>query len=209
MKIRFLILVLLTMISLTTTGQTSDSIRIKKWSDRQVKAKRQRDSLEVVFNSIPAFFKISLELDHKEAPLPDNTKFYATNGQTNYESRKTGPDTFEFDDLPDSAKFVLEYDKIKLSTGFEKRNFYKNGAEMRFGYFDNVLKLKELWDKGKKDKDFDEWTEIRHPYLDIIKNKVSIKAAKKGKIRPIEFVAFSPRVYGDGVTHTFQNVRLK
>ena len=207
---RYSIIVMLTMISWTIcSAQSADSVTIKRRLERQAKAKHLDDSLSATFYSTPAYFKISFELDHKQTSIPDNAEFYATNGQANFKSRKTGQDTFEFDELPDSVKFVFEFDTIKLTTGFEKKKFYKNGAGLRFGYFDNVLELKKQWDKGKKDEDFDEWTDIRQPYLDIIKNKKIIKAAQKGKIRPIEFVAFSPRVYGDGVTHTFQNVKLK
>ncbi|MBA4145071.1 MAG: hypothetical protein C0523_04850 [Cytophaga sp.] len=148
-------------------------------------------------------------MNHKETIIPDKAKFYATSGAKNFKSRRIGQNKYEFDYLPDSVKFVFEFDAIRVATGFEKKTFYKNGAELRFGYFDNVLELKKQWDKGKKDEDFDEWTEIRQPYLDIIKNEEIIRAAKKGKIQQIEFVEFSPRVYGDGVAHTFQNVRLK
>jgi hypothetical protein len=63
--------------------------------------------------------------------------------------------------------------------------------------------------KGKKDEDINELFEIGDPYLNAVMDKKIIKAAKKGKIRPIEFVSFSPRTFGDGVTHTYQNVRLK
>jgi hypothetical protein len=200
---------MLTLTSLTTSAQTSDSVKLKKWNDRQIKGKRQRDSLETVFYSTSPFFKVSLELNHDRALTPANLHFYATDGIKKYEPKNIGDDKYEFVDLPDSIKFGLEFDTIKIETGFIKEKFYKNGAGLRFGYFDNVLAIKKKWDKGKKSDDFDEWTEIREPYLDIIKDKKIIKAARQNKIRPIEFISFAPRVYGDGVLQTFRNIRLK
>lgn len=197
------------MISWTTLGQTVDSVKIKKWNNRSEKANRQRDSLEVIFNSVPPFYKITLELNHQRTTIPDDARFYATNGQQTYEPKKTEDDKFMFDNLPDSVKFGLQFDSIKLETGFVKSKFFKNGAGLRFGYYDNILELKEKWDKGKKDENFDEWANIGDPYLAAIKDKKLIKAAKKGQIRPIEFVSVSPRTFGDGVIHTYQNVRLK
>lgn len=106
-------------------------------------------------------------------------------------------------------KFGLQFDSIKIETGFIKRRRYKNGATLTFGYYDNVLELRKKWEKGKKDKDFDESYDIGPTYLTAVKDNEIIKAAKKGKIRPIEFIIFIPRVYGDGMVFTFQNVRLK
>ncbi|WKZ58845.1 MAG: hypothetical protein QY309_13310 [Cyclobacteriaceae bacterium] len=212
MKTRFLILFLLTLTSWTTQGQVTDSVKLKTWNkriERSEKLKRHRDSLETIFNSVPPFYKITLELNHQQTTIPDGARFYATNGQQTYESKKTEDDKFMFDNLPDSVKFGLQFDSIKLETGFVKSKFFKNGAGLRFGYYDNILELKQKWDKGKKDEDFDEWTEIGDPYLTAIKDKKLIRAAKKGQIRPIEFVSVSPRTFGDGVIHTYQNVRLK
>jgi hypothetical protein len=199
----------MTVASLICCGQSADSVTIKKRLDRQIEAKKVHDSLEAIFYSIPPFFKITLEVNHEKATIPDNSKFYATDGRNIFEPKKSDIDQYEFGDLPDSVKFALAFDTIKIETGFIKEKFYKNGAGLRFGYFDNVLELKRQWDKRKKDEDFDEWIEIREPYLTAVKDKKIIAAAKKGKIRPIEFVAFAPRVYGDGVIHTFRNIRLK
>lgn len=209
MKIGFLILFLLTVTSWTTWGQTTDSVKIKKWNERREKAGRQQDSLEIIFNSVPPFYKITLELNHVRTTIPDNAKFYATNGQHIFESRKTEDEKYVFEDLPDSVKFGLQFDSIKLETGFVKEKFYKYGARLRFGYYDNILELKQRWDTGKKDEDFDEWAEIGDPYLTALKDKKLIKAAKRRQIRPIEFISVSPRTFGDGVIHTYQNVRLK
>lgn len=209
MKLLFLILFLLSVASWTTWGQTTDSVKLRKWNERSEKSKRHRDSLEAIFNSVPPFYKITLELNHERTTIPDDAKFYATNGEQPFEPRRKEDDKFMFDNLPDSVRFGLQFDSMKLETGFVKSKFYKNGGELRFGYYDNILELKQRWEKGKKDENFDEWTEIGDPYLAAIKNKKLIRAAKKGKIGPIEFVSMSPRTYGDGVTHTFQKVRLK
>jgi hypothetical protein len=190
----------------------TDSVKLRTWNkriERSEKLKRDRDSLEAIFNSVPPFYKITLELNHQRTTIPDGARFYATNGQQTYESKKTEDDKFVFDSLPDSVKFGLLFDSIKLETDFIKRKFYKNGAALRFGYYDNVLELKQKWDKGKRDEDFDELTEIGEPYLGAVKDKKLIKAAKRRQIRPIEFVSVSPRTFGDGVIHTYQNVRLK
>lgn len=66
------------MTSSTIWAQTADSVTIKRRLERQEKAKRQRDSLETVFNATPPIFKIELELNHTKTPIPDNSKFYAT-----------------------------------------------------------------------------------------------------------------------------------
>jgi hypothetical protein len=89
-------------------------------------------------------------LNHEKTAIPDNAKFYATTGQKIYESRRTVDGKFEFDNLPDSVKFGLQFDSIKLESGFVKRNFYKYGAELRFGYYDNILKTPTEIEQRKK-----------------------------------------------------------
>jgi hypothetical protein len=210
--VKFCFLTLLPFVVLTpctTEGQASDSSRLKTWNARYKKSERRRDSLETVFNSTPAWFEISWELNHKKSPIPGNAKFYATDGKLIYESKKTDDHKYDFGDLPDSAKFGLRIDSIELETGFIKKKFYKNGAVVRFGYYDNILDLKAQWDKGKKDEGFEEWTEIGEPYLSDLKNKKLMKAAKRKIIKPIEFVSLSPRTFGDGVVHTYQKIKLK
>jgi len=150
MKIRYLILFILTGTSLTTLSQSVDSVKLKKWTERQAKAKHQRDSLSAIFYATPPYYIISFELNHKETAIPDNAKFYATSGEKNFKSRKTGQNKYEFDDLPDSVKFVFEFDTIKVATGFEKKTFYKNGAELRFGYLTMCSHLKSNGTKGRK-----------------------------------------------------------
>lgn len=207
MKIGFLI-TLLTIASPTIFAQTADSVTIKKRLERQEKARRQRDSLETIFNATPPIFKIALELNHEKTAIPDNATFYATDGQRNYESKKSDL-IYQFDSLPDSVKFTLQFDSIKLTTGFIKRRKYEHGGSLTFGYYDNVLELRKKWEKNKNDWDFDEWTDIRSPYLTAIKDKRIIRLAKRNKIGPIEFIVYVPRVYGDATVTTFQTIRPK
>lgn len=209
MKIPFLILFALTLTSLTAWGQEIDSVKIKKRIERLARDKRVRDSLETVFYSESPFFKISFERNQENVPLPKGSIFYATDGKMKFESKRLDSVRYEFKELPDSVKFGLQFDSVKIETGFVKRRRYKNGATLTFGYYDNVLELRKKWEKGKKDEHFDESYDIGPTYLTAVKDNEIIKAAKKGKIRPIEFVIFIPRVYGDGMVLTFQNVRLK
>ncbi|NBP71170.1 MAG: hypothetical protein EBU52_20830, partial [Cytophagia bacterium] len=97
MKIRFFILFLFTVTSWTTWGQVVDSVKLKRWNERREKSERHRDSLKAIFNSVPPFYKITLELNHHSTTIPDHAKFYATNGQQTYDSRKIENDKFEFD----------------------------------------------------------------------------------------------------------------
>lgn len=209
MKIPFLILFTLTLTSLTAWGQDIDSVKIKKRIERLARDKRVRDSLETVFYSESPFFKISFEHNQESVPIPKGSIFYATDGQIKFESRRLDSVRYEFSDLPDSVKFGLQFDSKQIETGFVKKRRYKNGATLTFGYYDNVLELRKKWEKGKKDRDFDESYDIGPTYLTAVKDNEIIKAAKKGKIRPIEFIIFVPRVYGDGMVLTFQYVRLK
>ena len=197
------------MTSSTIWAQTVDSLAIKKRLERQEKASRQRDSLETIFNATPQIFKIALELNHSKTSIPDNSKFYATDGQKTYDSKKSDSVIYRFDSLPDSVQFTLQVDSIKLTTGFIKKRKYEHGGTLTFGYYDNILELRKKWEKGKNDWEFDEWTDIRSPYLSAIKDKRIIKLAKKDKIRPIEFVVYVPRVYGDATVTTFQTIRPK
>ncbi|MBA4145072.1 MAG: hypothetical protein C0523_04855 [Cytophaga sp.] len=53
MKIRYLILFILTWTSLTTLSQSADSLKLKKLTERQAKVKHQRDSLIAIFYATP------------------------------------------------------------------------------------------------------------------------------------------------------------
>lgn len=189
-------------------AQTSDSLKLKQRNERLAKQKKRRDSLEVIFNSTHNYFEIALELNHENVPITDNIQFYATDGKTTYQAIEIDNEKFEFKYLPDSVKFGLEFDSIKLETEFIKRNFYKNGARLRFGYFDNILELKEKWESGQHEDDFNGWRQTE-PYLDIIKNKKVVKAARRNKLRPIEFIVYSPTVFGDGINITYKTFRPK
>lgn len=189
-------------------AQTSDSLKLRQRNERLVEQKKRRDSLETVFYSTHDYFEISLELNHEKVSITDGTKFYATDGQKDYPSNRIDEGRYKFSDLPDSVKFGLEFDGIKLETGFIKMVFYKNGARLRFGHLDNILELKEKWEDGKHEDIFNNWTQTE-PYLDLINDRKLIKAARKKKIKAIEFVVFSPTVYGDGVKITFRTYRPK
>lgn len=207
MKISLLIFIL-TVTSLATMAQTSDSLKLRQRNDRLAEQKKRRDSLETVFNLTHNYFEIALELNHEKVSIPDNFQFYATDGQKNYQSNKIGKDRYEFNDLPDSAKFLLKLDTITLATDFIKRNFYLHGARVRFGYFNNILELKERWESGQYEDNFNDWTQT-HPYLKLIKDKKIIKAVKRNKIKAIDFIVYSPTSYGDGVNITFWKFRPK
>ena len=67
------------MTSPTIWAQTVDSLTIKTRLERQEKVRRQRDSLETIFNATPQIFKIALELNHSKtfclwSVLSPNTK---------------------------------------------------------------------------------------------------------------------------------------
>ena len=209
MKIRFQIIILLTVVSYEASGQVTDSVKVKKWTERREKARRQRDSLETIFNSVPQFFKISLELNHEKADLPDNSKFYAIGANKVYESKKSDNQTFQFDDLPDSVQFVLQLDTVKIKSGVIKKRKYEHGGYLTFGYYDNVLEIRKKWKEQKDDWDYEEWRNTASPYLIAIKNKKVIRTARRGKLGPIEFVTYIPRVYGDPTVTTTQRLRPK
>lgn len=196
------------MTSLATMAQTSDSLKLRQRNERLVEQKKRRDSLETVFYSTHDYFEVSLELNHEKVSITDGTKFYVTDGQKDYPSNRIDEGKYKFSDLPDSVKFGLEFDGIKLETGFIKMVFYKNGARLRFGHLDNILELKEKWEDGKHEDIFNNWTQTE-PYLDLINDRKLIKAARRKKITAIEFVVFSPTVYGDGVKITFRTIRQK
>jgi hypothetical protein len=209
MKIQLLILFTLKMTSLTAWAQDIDSSKIKERIERLVRDERVSDSLEAVFYSEPPSFNISFSRNQKNMPIPKGSMFYATDGQIELESTRLDSVRYEFSDLPDSVRFGLQFDSMKIETGFVRRRAYMNGGTLTFGYYDNILELRRKWEKAKNDKDFDDAYDIDPPYLMAVKDNKIIKAARKGKIRPIQFVIFVPRVYGDGMVFTFQSVRLK
>lgn len=168
-----------------------------------------RDSLEKVFNSHPPYFSVKLEINQKEIQIPNNVKFYMLDGKNKSYPEKIDKNGLLFSKLPDSAKFVLEWDTINIETGTIMKNQYNYGASLKFGYYDNILELRNLWEKNKKNEDFDEYTDIGQPYLRVLKNKKLLRAAKRKVIKPIEFVVFYPKSYGDGIMITFENIKVK
>lgn len=175
----------------------------------EIRDNRLRDSLEKVFHSQPPYFSIKLEINQKEATMPMNAKFYMLNGKDKFYPDKTGQNELFFSTLPDSARFVLEWDSIHIETATILKKQYSYGARLKFGYYDNVLELRNLWIKNKRNEDFNEYTDIGQTYLRAIRNRKLIRAAKRKVIKPIEFIEFYPRSYGDGIVITFENIKIK
>ncbi|QNR85404.1 hypothetical protein H9N25_02665 [Pedobacter riviphilus] len=193
---------------LSSYAQQVDSLSITGFINEINYNRKLIDSLEKVFNSQPPYFSVTLENNQKEVQIPNEIKFYILDGMNKSYPEKIDKNRFLFSKLPDSAKFVLEWDSISIETGIIKKKQYNYGASLKFGYYDNILELRNLWEKNKKNEDFDEYTNIGQPYLRAIKNKRLLKAAKRKVIKPIEFVMFYPRSYGDGIVITFENIKV-
>lgn len=204
---KYLIPIILATTSLTLWGQSLDSVKLENVTDQQGRAIKQHDSLRKKFDNILPFFRISLEVNQEQVAIPQRAKFYATSGQQIFGSTTEADGEHKFDDLPDSVQFVLEFDSVKLTTGYINKGEYENGARFTFGYFDNVLELNRKLNKGKKDSYFDEWKDLGSPYLTAAQDKRIIKAARLGKIGAIEFVVFVPKTFGHETLTTFQIVR--
>lgn len=198
-----LLLCALMALSLASWAQIPDSTRIRKGNKDLMDQERRRDSLEAAYFLTHNYFEVSLEVNHAKVPIDGNIRIYASDKQLIYPANRIDNNRYLFGDLPDSVKFVLESGSIKIETGFMKRAFFKNGARMRFGTVDNILLLKRNWEDGKHVADFNDWTETK-PYLDLIKDKKLIRAARRKQIESIDFVVFSPNSYKHGIniTHT-------
>lgn len=119
-------------------GQVADSVSIKKLEKRKKlleRDKRTRDSLKTVFYLSAPVFEVCLEVKHENVPLHGD--FYATNDTIKYDLKKYGNPEQGLEKFPDSMRFVLEVNFLKLSTPFLKRRHYEHGASITFGYFDN------------------------------------------------------------------------
>lgn len=204
-----LILVIQIFTSSEVFGQVPDSAKIKQRSERLLRDKVGRDSLQKIFYSEPPFFEVSLMVNQQRKQLGTDSKFYATDGQKIFESKSIDSTRFGFDSLPDSVRFGLMLDSLSIETGNIRKYRYENGAYLTFGVYDNLMELRAKWKKGRRDEDFDEWNETGSEYLTAVKDKKVVRAARHGRIAPIEFVVFRPRVYGDGMIITFQNIKLK
>lgn len=190
-------------------GQKADSLPYSKFVKEINENKKLKDSLEKAFYGNPPCFSIKLEINQKNQTIPQSAKFYILDNATKIYSKAIGENRYQLLILPDSGKFVLEWDSVKIETGTIKKTQYNHGADFKFGYYDNILDIRSLWESNRKNDDFDEYTNIGQPYLRALKNKKLLRAAKRKIIKSIEFVIFNPRAYDDGIVITFENIKMK
>jgi hypothetical protein len=171
--------------------------------------RNRTDSLQAEFNKRKPYFFIELEINKDKTAISKNTKFYATFKDSRFEALDLGNNQFEFSSLPDSLQFTLQWDSVKVSTGTISKVMFEHGAHVKFGYYNNLLALREQWKSIRKNEDFNEYDDMPSPYITAIQNKKLIRAARKNMILPIEFTVFNPITFGDGVVIISQMIRLK
>ncbi|RYF19048.1 MAG: hypothetical protein EOO42_14825 [Flavobacteriales bacterium] len=114
-------------------AQQVDSLSKTKFIN-EINDRKLRDSLETVFYSQPSYFSVTLEINQTAIQIPNNVKFYLLDGKNKSYAEKVNENRFLFSKLPDSAKFVLEWESINIETGIIKKKQYNYGARLKFGY---------------------------------------------------------------------------
>jgi len=188
-KYFFVLIWIIGMIQFETYGQdiiVFDTVLIKQIqkedSLNRIERDRINDSLEIEFYKQPRLLIINFEKNKQNIQLADNFKFWIEKGNNRYYEKAIELNKFQFDSISDtiSIVFVYEIDTIRFLNICYSR--IKYGADIRIGLADNLNELRTYYESRKKDRDFDEYSEIGEPYLSILENK-KLKHSKNNRFQ--------------------------
>jgi len=206
-KNRYISIICLLLLSISLHAQI-DSIsfmeQIHKQDRKLAEYERIQDSLRIEFFKRPPIIDIGFEIDRTKMELNENFDFWYENGRTLYYPQLIKHGQYLIDSKSDSLTFVLRFEKDTLRFPKIGFNWFRNGANFRFGKIDKLEEIRNYYKKHRKGEDFNKWTDIGQPYLKLLENKKLKRHIRK--VKSIHFLIVTPYVFGDPAILEIVNV---
>lgn len=205
-----LLLLSLDLFAQTNIPTDSLSIALRKTKTLEQKIKECEmieDSLREAFYKEPAIITLSFEKNNEKIALCDDYDFWIENKCVRISPKLYAANQYLTDSISDTIALIFTYknDTIRFSKiGY---SWIKNGASLSFGVIENLEEIRKVYQKRKRDEDFNENIDLGDPYLRLLKNK-KLKRLKR-KIGKILFVVIAPRTYGDGAMMEIVTIKAK
>jgi len=159
-------------------------------------AEKIEDSLRVEFYKQPHFIDMYFEKNRQNIQLNKDFEFWIEKDNERFNPKFIENNKFLIDSVSDTITLAFRYELDTLKFPNIRHKWMRNGAVLKFGSIENLEKIRKYYQKHKRDEDFNKWIVLGQPYLRLVENK-KLKNQKR-KIRTIDFVVITPRVYGDG-----------
>ena len=197
-NISTLILVLSTCL---TFGQTEKPLTAyQRDSLFSIKWNKEQDSLRAAFYKQPKLIKLTFEKNGKVKPLIG--RFFISVDSNEFELQPNNFGQYEVTftvDTSQTIKLKLIIDKDTFIQQISRPTEIENGATVVFGIVTDVQKQSKKGIRKPRNED-DELSEKDKFYNSIFQNERILNLARQKKIKRIEYVQVTPRVYGCGTS---------
>jgi len=182
-----------------TFGQTEKPLTaLQQDSLFSVKWNKEQDSLRTEFYKQPKLIKLTFEKNGKIKPFKG--RFFITVDSNEFELQPNNLGQYEVTFAVDTSQTIilkLTIDKETFIQQLSRPTEIENGARVVFGIVTDVQKQSKKGIRKARNEN-DELSKKDEFYNSFFQNERTLNLARQKKIKRIEYVQVTPRVYGCG-----------